>query len=74
MKVSDFVMKRALEPPPAPPPPSEAPERIRDRVFKAVLVLFELKRRRMADPGDSELWDAVNEAVHEGFEKERQIG
>ena len=75
MKVSDFVLWRALESPPAAAPtPSELPELIRDRVCKAALALWELERRRLADAHDTERWDAVNEAVHEWFEKERQIG
>ena len=74
MSLSDFLLWRALESPRAAPPPSELPELMRDRVCKAVLVLWELERRRRADAGDSELWDTVNEAVHEWFEKERQIG
>ena len=75
MKLSDFLLWRALESPrAAAPPPSELPELVRDRVCKAALVLWELERRRLADAGDSELWDTVTEAVHEWFEKERQIG
>ena len=75
MKVSDFVLWRSLEPPSAAPaPPSELPEQVRDRACKAILALWELERRRTADAGDAELWDTVNEAVHEWFEKERQLG
>ena len=75
MNLSDFLLWRALESPrAAAPAPSELPELIRDRVCEAALVLWELERRRLADAGESELWDAVSAAVHEWFEKERRIG
>ena len=75
MNLSDFLLWRALESPrAAAPAPSELPELIRDRVCEAALMLWELERRRLADAGESELWDAVSEAVHEWFEKERRIG
>ena len=75
MTVSDFVLWRALEPPSATASaPGELPERLRDRIFKAVLVLWELERRRLADTGDAELWTAVNETVDEWFENERKVG
>ena len=75
MNLSDFLLWRALESPrAAAPAPSELPELIRDRVCEAALVLWELERRRLADAGESELWDTVSAAVHEWFEKERRIG
>ena len=75
MNLSDFLLWRALESPrAAAAAPSELPELIRDRVCEAALVLWELERRRLADAGESELWDAVSAAVHEWFEKERRIG
>lgn len=75
MTVSDFVLWRALTPPSAgTPAPSELPELVRERSFKAMLVLWELERRRMTETGDGELWTAVTQAVDEWFAHQRRVG
>ena len=76
MSIQEYVRWQLLERPgtvPA-PGPTALPDTVQGRVAKAVIVLFELERRRVSGTHEARAWEAIAEEVDAWLEREERYG
>ena len=78
MSIQEYVRWQLLERPgaaPAPVPgPTALPDTVQGRVAKAVMVLFELERRRVRGTDEARAWEAIAAEVDDWLEREERYG
>ena len=76
MSIQDYVRWQLLERPGAAPAsaPTALPDTVQGRVAKAVMVLFELERRRVSATDEALVWEAIAAEVGAWLEREERLG
>ena len=76
MSIQEYVRWQLLERPGAAPVPEPTvlPDTVQGRMAKAVMVLFELERRRVSGTDEARAWEAIAAEVDDWLEREERYG
>ena len=76
MSIQDYVRWQVLKRPARveTPAPTPLPDTVQGRVAKAVMVLYELKRRRVSGTHEAPAWEAIGAEVGAWLEREERLG